>query len=57
MAISVHVGIGVIRSASEKIKRIFPAMGDENRGENEEPDHDTMGDELVADHGLQKQGQ
>src|ERR1700733_4417561 len=32
-------------------------MSDKNRGEDEEPDHDAMGDELVTDNRLQEQSQ
>ena len=32
-------------------------MSDEDRGEDEEPDHETMSDELMAEHSLQEKSQ
>src|SRR5208283_2952908 len=55
VAVPVHVAVGIGRSVAEQVESILPAKVEHNRDQDEDPDHDTVTNELVTDHGLHKE--
>ena len=54
MAVAVHVRVSVGRRAAEKVQGILPPEAKQDGGDDEDPDDDTVADELIGYHGLEE---
>ena len=55
MSVAVHVRVGVRRRRARQVERVFPAEVEQDRLKDEDSDHNSVADEFVRDHGLDKQ--
>src|SRR5580698_6205907 len=54
VAITIHVGVRIGRSAPDEVERVLPAKVIENRRDDEDTDDNSVADKFIGDNGLNK---